>query len=128
MRHVWHAMLTILATMVWRPTRSNRFVSVSKSRWRRVARVNTRRPSSAYNEVVKYCTSLLKPSVIAAPGGGGASSKAATKATQWQRTASTTTLEIVGYSGSPWVTPRKPLNRVLYYPMSWATNVSWSQY
>ena len=64
-----------------------------------------------------------KPSVSATPW-STSSSADTTTVTQCQRTASTTTLKILGDNRYPWVTPRYPLNGVPKCPLACAIIVS----
>ena len=66
----------------------------------------------------------MKPSV---PGSTNLSVAITTDTNIW-RTASTTTLKIMGEIGSPWFTPRRPLKGAPKYPPSFDTIVKRYQY
>ena len=81
-------------------------------------------PSSAYKYATNRCTYHVKPSLPDVPS-YTAYSTIAIKATQFNSTASATTLKIVGDSGYPRFTPIEHLKGVTKYPPACATIVSW---
>ena len=67
-------------------------------------------------------------SMIVRPNTPVPASDGVTTVTQWQMTASMTTLNVVRDRGLPCVTPPCFLNGRLKYPAALATMVSWSEY